>query len=102
MVLQNCIQNRLCKRDLTTSDHVYRFNAMCYAVCIILFLYSAITGGISLFTVGLALLFGLITALSNYYKLKSLCAGPMHITLLITTSSMIIPTMLTSNGILVA
>ncbi|MBR1970621.1 MAG: EamA family transporter [Clostridia bacterium] len=47
----------------------------------------------SFFTVALGLSFGVITALSNLYKMRALNAGPMHITLLVTTSSMIIPTM---------
>jgi len=93
MVLQNCILNNVCKRDLQTSDHVYRFNILMYTVCIVLFGIVAIGGGISLFTVGMGLLFGVVTAFSNYYKMLSLSSGPMHITLLITTSSMIIPTM---------
>ena len=93
MVLQNCILNNVCKRDLQTSDHVYRFNVLIYTVCIVLFGLAAIGGGCSLFTVGMGLLFGVVTAFSNYYKMLSLSSGPMHITLLITTSSMIIPTM---------
>ena len=93
MILQNCLLNNVCKKDLRTSDHVYRFNTLIYVVCIVLFGIVAISGGISWFTVGLGLLFGVITAFSNYYKMLSLSSGPMHITLLITTSSMIIPTM---------
>lgn len=93
MVLQNCIFNNVCKKELTTNDHVYRFNIIAYAVCIVLFGIALIGGSLSLFTVLLGLLFGTVTALSNLYKMRSLSAGPMHITLLITTSSMIIPTM---------
>jgi len=93
MVLQNCMLNKVCKKDLQTPDHVYRFNVLTYAICILLFGIVALSGGISLFTVGMGLLFGVVTAFSNYYKMLSLSSGPMHITLLITTSSMIIPTM---------
>ena len=93
VVLQNCILNKVCKKDLPTTDHVYRFNTLMYAVCILLFGIIAFSGGFSLFTVALGLVFGVVTALSNYYKMLSLSSGPMHITLLITTSSMIIPTM---------
>ena len=93
MVLQNCIFNNVCKKDLETGAHVYRFNTLSYAICILLFGIIAISGGFSLFTVALGLLFGVVTALSNYYKMQSLSCGPMHITLLITTSSMIIPTL---------
>ena len=93
MVSQNCIFNHVCKKDLDTGAHVYRFNTLIYAVCILLFGVIAISGGFSFFTVALGLLFGVVTALANYYKMRSLSCGPMHITLLITTSSMIIPTL---------
>lgn len=93
MVTHNCLQNKVCKKDLTTADHVYRFNVVSYAVCILVFAAIAISGTISFYTVALGLLFGVITALSNYYKMLALSVGPMHITLLITTASMIIPTM---------
>ena len=93
MVLQNCILNNVCKKDLVTGSHVYRFNTLSYAICILLFGIIALSGGSSLFTVILGLVFGIVTALSNYYKMLSLSLGPMHITLLITTSSMIIPTL---------
>ena len=92
IVIQNCVLNGVCKKDLRTSDHVYRFNVLVYAICIVLFGLVALNGGVSLFTIGIGLLFGIATALSNYYKMLSLTSGPMHITLLITTSSMIIPT----------
>ena len=93
MVLQNCLLNKVCKKDLQTSDHVYRFNVLSYAVCILIFGIMAISGGFSIFTILIGLIFGIVTALSNYYKMLALSSGPMHITLLITTSSMIIPTM---------
>ena len=50
MVSQNCLLNKLCKKDLSTSEHVYRFNAISYAVCIVLFGILTIESGLSLFT----------------------------------------------------
>ncbi len=93
MVLQNCIFNGVGKKELKTTNHIYRFNMIMYAMCILLFGIALINGRISLYTILLGLLFGVITALANMYKMGSLAEGPMHITLLITTSSMIIPTM---------
>lgn len=93
MVLQNCLFNSICKKELKTDDHVYRFNMIMYAVCIVLFGIAVLRGQVSIFTVTLGLFFGVITALSNFYKMRALSSGPMHITLLVTTSSMIIPTM---------
>ena len=91
MVLQNGLFNSMCKNELKTNDHKYRFNMIMYAVCILLFAIGLINGEISLFTVLLGVVFGVVTALSNLYKMRALSDGPMHITLLITTSSMIIP-----------
>ena len=93
MVLQNCLLNKACKNLLKTNDHIYRFNMIMYALCVCLFGIGIINGHISLFTIALALVFGATTALGNLYKMLALSCGPMHITLLITTSSMIIPTM---------
>ncbi len=93
MVLQNCLFNNICKKELTTNDHIYRFNMIMYALCIALFGIAVLGGQVSFFTVALGLLFGVVTALGNFYKMRALNSGPMHITLLVTTSSMIIPTM---------
>lgn len=93
MVFQNCLFNNVCKKTLKTDRHIYKFNTITYAVCIVLFGIAALNGNVSFFTVFLGLLFGIVTALSNFYKMCALTAGPMHITLLVTTSSMIIPAM---------
>ena len=93
MVLKNGLFNSICKKDLTTNDHKNRFNILMYAVCILLFGIGVIGESFSYFTLLLGIVFGIVTALSNFYQMKALSDGPMHITLLITTSSMIIPTM---------
>lgn len=48
---------------------------------------------LSLFTVLLGIVFGVMTALHNVYNMQALSTGPMNITLMITTSSTIIPTL---------
>ena len=93
VVLQNGIFNSLCKKHLKTNDDIYKFNIFVYAVCILIFGILTLNGSLSLYTVLLGVLFGVVTALSNLYKMLALSKGPMHITLLITTSSMIIPTL---------
>lgn len=93
IVLYNCLVNGVCKKDLKTTDHVHAFTSIFYAVCVVLFACLAFSGGISWYTVILGLVFGAVTNLSAYYKMRSLAEGPMHITLLVTTSSMIVPTM---------
>ena len=92
MVLQNCLFNQCCKTRLKSNTQINLFNITMYSVCILLFGLLLLKETISVFTVLLGLLFGVITALSNFYKMSALSSGPMHITLLVTTSSMIIPT----------
>lgn len=93
VVLQNGIFNSVCKKHLKTNDDIYKFNIFVYAICILIFGILTLNRSLSLYTVLLGVLFGVVTALSNLYKMLALSKGPMHITLLITTSSMIIPTL---------
>lgn len=92
-VLANCLSNSVCKKELKTNSQIFKFNIISYMVCIALLAIGMIGGQISLFTLVLGLIFGVVTALSKLYSMLALTKGPMHITLLITTSSMIIPTM---------
>jgi drug/metabolite transporter (DMT)-like permease len=64
-----------------------------YSVCFVSFGVLLIKEKLSAYTVLLGLIFGVVTALSSYYKMLALAHGPMHITMLFITSSMIIPTM---------
>lgn len=91
MILQNSIHNGIGINILKTDNDIYRFNELTYIVCTILFLCMALGGAMSLYSLGMGVLFGIFTLLSNAYKVKALSLGPMHITILITTSSMIIP-----------
>ncbi|MBQ6829809.1 MAG: EamA family transporter [Clostridia bacterium] len=93
MVLQNGLLNGVCKKVLKTSRQTNFFNVVQYAVCVLIFGVMMVTGSISWYTAGIGVLFGIVTALGTMYKLLALGQGPMHITLLITTSSMIIPTL---------
>lgn len=93
MVLQNGLFNYVTKKRLNSNSSILSFNFFTYIVCIITFGIIMLTGTISLYTVILGLLFGVVTFLSNTYKLFALTKGPMHLTLLFTTSSMIIPSL---------
>ena len=92
MVLQNSILNHAGKTILKTKKDIYNFNTFMYLICFIAYLFFALSTGISLYTVLLGVVFGLVTNLSNVFKIRALATGPMHITILITTASMIIPT----------
>ncbi len=91
MVSQNSILNYSGKGFLKDGVGVSRFNVTMYLVSFLLFLCLAFTGGISHYTAIVALFYGLATIISNVFRMKALAEGPMHVTTLITTSSMIIP-----------
>lgn len=93
-VLQAGIFNNFGKKACKTSGDTYRFNSVSYILCIIIFTILALKGGkASWFSVGLGLLYGIMNALSNGYGMLAYATGPMHLTILCTASSMIIPTM---------
>ena len=93
MVLQNGLLNGVCKKTLQSQAQVNFFNVMQYVICVVIFGALLLAGTLSWYTVIVAVLFGLVTALGSFYKLLALSEGPMHITLLITTSCMIVPTL---------
>lgn len=92
-VTQNCIMNRASKIDLKTNNHIFYFNAILSLVCIAIFGVMLIGGKLSLFTVLVAVIFGVMTAMRSVYNMQALSVGPMNITIMITTSSTIIPTL---------
>ncbi len=91
MVLQNGLFNTLGKKYLKEKGDVYLFNSINYLFCFFMFFILMLKSGISPYSFLLGILFGIITAFCNTYKMLALSKGPMHITILITTSSMIIP-----------
>lgn len=93
IVLQNGLFNTVSKRKLKDKFDTFHYNLWLYLICFVLFAALSFGTKISLFSVLLGLLFGIVTMLSNFYKMTALSKGPMHITVLITTSSMIIPAM---------
>ncbi|MBR2885502.1 MAG: EamA family transporter [Clostridia bacterium] len=92
-VAQNCIFNKVSKKELSTNNHIYYFNTFISLVCIFLFGILLLREKMSLFTALIGIIFGVMTALRNVYNMQTLANGPMNITILITTSSTIIPTL---------
>ena len=93
MVLHNSLLSRINKKHLHSKSDIYCYNSLLYIVCTLLFAVMAFGGSISLYTVLLGFVFGLVTMLSTFYRSLALSKGPTHITILIATSSMIIPTL---------
>ena len=93
VVLQNGLFNTVSKNKLKNKFDTFRYNSWLYLICFVLFALLSLGSKFSLFSVLLGLIFGIITMLSNFCKITALGKGPMHITILVTTSSMIIPAM---------
>ncbi len=92
-VSQNYILNRVSKTEIRSKEDVYYFNAVIAFVCVLFFGVMLLKGTMSLFTAALGIVFGLMSALGSIYKMRALSEGPMNVTVLITTASMIIPTL---------
>lgn len=94
-VLQNSLSNTVSKSRLKGKYDTFRYNSFLYFISFILFSILALLSGtaVSVYSVLLGLLFGILTMFANFCKLTALSKGFMHITVLVTTSSMIIPTL---------
>lgn len=90
-VLQNSLSNTFSKKFVKEKGDIYNYNFYTHFVCFILFLILALREQISLFTILLSIAFGFVTFLSFIFKQKALVLGPMHLTNLVITSSMVIP-----------
>ena len=94
MVTQNGLQHSFGKSKCKSGADINFYNAFMYAVCVLVFgILAIISMKISLYTVLMALGFGAITAIQQYYKVVALGSGPMHVSTLIITASMLIPTL---------
>lgn len=94
-VLQNSLFNTVSKNRLKGKYDTFRYNSFLYLISFVLFCVLALLSGtaISAYSVLLGLLFGVLTMFANFCKLTALSKGSMHITVLVTTSSLIIPTL---------
>lgn len=79
------------KRLFPRPGDVYRLNVLTNGVGCLLFALTAIGRPLSLFSVLLGVLFGGMVLLSGIFNVRAYACGPMHITMLIGTASMLIP-----------
>lgn len=91
MVMHNGLSNLVSKQYFAGQKDAVRFNLFMHGLCFVIFGMLTIRGGISLYTLALGLLFGIATALSSIFKMLALTVGPMHITNLFITSSLVVP-----------
>jgi drug/metabolite transporter (DMT)-like permease len=91
----NGLHNSFGKTGRTKSRaDINYYNTVSFLACVVIFTVAAvIVGKISVFTVLMGLLFGILTVLTTFCKLSAFSKGPMHVTNLIITTSMLIPTL---------
>lgn len=92
-VCSGSFSNAVCKKTLKTQGDIFYFNAYSYLAALVLFILVSLGKPTSLYTILMGLVFGLLTVISGFFKFRALATGPMHITTLVTTCQMIIPTM---------
>ena len=93
VVLHNTLINKVGKESSNAKSDTYVFNCFLYFVSFLIFLFITIfSGGISWYSFLFGCVFGIVTVLAGVNKMFALNIGPMYITLLICTASMIIPT----------
>lgn len=92
-VAYSSFYNYFGKKAVKRQSDNYKVNMLIYSVAAIVLLIVGLASGmkISWFTVLFGMLFGTVTALSGIFKLNALNCGPMSFTILLITSSMILP-----------
>lgn len=92
-VAYSSFYNYFGKKAVRTQSDNYRINMCIYSVAAAVLVAMSIISGFeaSLFTVLFGIAFGAVTALSGIFKLNALNCGPMSFTILLITSSMILP-----------
>ncbi len=87
------LNNYLGKKKISSSRDNYKINTIVYGIGAVMLvaLMLATWKGASLFTILFGILFGLATAFAGVFILKAYSCGPMSFTILIITSSMILP-----------
>ena len=92
-VLNNALQNDVGKRLASNGQGLRCYQICSFSVSFLIFFCIACFHSFSVFSMLLGFLFGAMTFLGTYFRILALSSGPMHITILITTASMLIPTL---------
>lgn len=92
-VAYSSFYNYFGKKAVRKQSDNYKVNMCIYAVAAVILLTVGILTDLSIswFTLFFGMLFGAVTALSGVFKLNALNCGPMSFTILLITSSMILP-----------
>ena len=90
---KNIYYNQFSRRELKTNRDAVLFNAVCGVGAVAFLLCTGCGLKISLFSLGMAFAFAVVTAAAQYCSLMSMSAGSMSYSVLFTYLGMLIPTL---------
>lgn len=89
-VFSSVLSTTAARRYLKKPGDTHYFNLIIFAMCTVVFAAASIGTAVSVYTLLLGGVFGVLTAYNNVYALRALALGPLGLTNLITTSSIIL------------
>ena len=92
-VLNDGLKNYVGKSSAKNENLVKNFQLLSFFVCFLICGGLAFFESPSLYSFLLGILFGTMTFVSTHFLILAMGEGPMHITILIATASMLIPTL---------
>ena len=92
-VLDNALNNYAGKRFSDKDSVVKSFQQLAFGACFLICFVLACFEKASLYSILLGVLFGIMTFVGRRFWILAMAEGPMHITILVTTASMLIPTL---------
>ncbi|MGN1345239.1 MAG: EamA family transporter [Eubacteriales bacterium] len=95
LAANSVLKNDFCKKEVKNNADLYAFNGLTSVMSVVTLTVLAVMMGsltsVSLYTVLLGLVFGLVTALAAVFNMKALECGPMSYTSVIISCSLVIP-----------
>jgi len=95
LVASSILKNDFCKKEVKNNGDLYAFNALTSVLSVVTLGIMAVVMGsltsVSMYTVLLGILFGIVTALAAIFNMKALECGPMSYTSVIISCSLVIP-----------
>ena len=92
-VLNDGLKNYVGKSSSKNENLVKKFQLLAFFVCFLICAVLAFFESPSIYSFLLGILFGMMTFVSTHFLILAMAVGPMHITILIATTSMLIPTL---------
>lgn len=92
-LLGGVLKKYFCNRFTGREDMYHLYNAATALVCAVTIFFLSSGRSISWFTLIVGVIFGIITALQQFFNLKALAIGPLSYTSVIISLSTVIPTL---------